>query len=201
MPKPDDENRRLAALETYHILDTPPEKPFDDLARLAAYICGAPTALVTFIDHDRQWFKAAHGFGLRETSRETAFCNHTIKTPDLFVVKDATKDPRFATNPLVTNPPGIRFYAGSPLRTPDGHGLGALCVLDTAPRVLSTEQADALGALARQAILLLELRRRLREADAGAAASWDAIVKALPRTPASATMSGVSQEPKGGRRG
>ena len=153
------ERERLEALRRYGILDTLPEPDFDDLASLAARICGTPTALITLVDADRQWFKARVGLEATQTSRDVAFCAHAILNSDLLVVPDATADQRFATNPLVTGPPHIRFYAGAPLMTPDGHALGTLCVIDQVPRQLTPEQAEALRALSRQVVAELELRR------------------------------------------
>ena len=159
-PLPPDEAGRLKALESYAILDTPPEQAFDDLAVLASQICGTPTALIVLLDGNRQWFKARVGLTEPETDRDVAFCAHTILQPDVLIVEDTHKDPRFATNPLVTSEPQLRFYAGTPLKTPDGqHALGTLCVLDREPRTLTPEQTAALKALARQAQAQLELRR------------------------------------------
>lgn len=148
-------------LRNYQILDTPPEKVFDDLVRLAAYICGTPISLVSLIDVDRQWFKAQKGFdGLSSTSRDKAFCQYAMLADDIFEVEDATKDPLFKDNPFVTTgADGIRFYAGAPLITPEGLPLGTICALDTVPRRLSEEQREALRILAREVVAHLELRR------------------------------------------
>src|SRR5271154_451461 len=129
-PKPENERERLDALARYRVLDTPPEQAFDDLALLASQICGTPIALVSLVDADRQWFKARVNFAEAETAREIAFCAHAILGRDLFVVPDAAADRRFAANPMVTGEPGIRFYAGAPLLTEEGHALGTLCVMD-----------------------------------------------------------------------
>ncbi len=159
---PPDETTRLAALGRFEILDSEPEPEFDDLARLAAQICGTPIALVTFVDRDRQWFKARVGVEATETPREHALCAHAILGRTPLVLPDLSADERFARNPMVTGPMKLRFYAGAPLVTPDGHAIGTVCVLDRVPRELSDDQVEALRALARQALSLLELRRRVR---------------------------------------
>ena len=142
------------------MLDTIPEEVFDDLTELAARICEAPIALITLVDEDRQWFKSKVGISDNETSRDISFCAHAILQSDLFIVPDATKDQRFAHNPLVTSDPKIRFYAGAPLITPDGHALGTLCVIDKVPRELRPDQKTGLRVLARHVMTQLELRRR-----------------------------------------
>ncbi|WP_299341241.1 sensor domain-containing diguanylate cyclase [uncultured Pseudoxanthomonas sp.] len=163
-PKPDNEEARLAALYSFDILDSAPERGFDDLVRIAAGICGVPMAAVTLIDRDRQWFKAQVGIEHPDPSRESSFCAHAILMPDsTMVVPDATRDTRFADNPLVTAENGIRFYAGTPLLSGDGHALGALCVVDDQPRELEPYQREALEALSRQVTQLLELRRVSRQ--------------------------------------
>lgn len=158
-PKPEHESRRLAALYALDLLDTPPEADFDDIAAIAAALCGVPTALVSLVDEQRQWFKARAGFDVAETPRETSFCAHAILEPGATVVPDAADDPRFAGNPLVTGGPGIRFYAGVPLLAPGGAPIGTVCAIDYRPRELAPAQLAALRALARQASRLLELRR------------------------------------------
>ncbi|MGV3722726.1 MAG: PAS domain S-box protein [Actinomycetota bacterium] len=158
VPELENETARLAALERYRILDSDPEPEFDDLARLAATICGAPIALVSLIDRDRQWFKARYGLDTLETPRNLAFCAHAIAQEEPLVVPDARVDPRFADNALVVEDPHIRFYAGAPLVTARGHVLGALCVMDRETRQLTEDQLDALKILARQVMGQMELR-------------------------------------------
>ena len=158
-PLPDNETDRLAALYSLDILDSAPEQDFDDIVALASNVCATPMSLVSLVDTDRQWFKARIGTDLTETSRDLSFCSLAILGQDLLVVPDATKDPRFADNPLVDVKSGVRFYAGAPLITTDGYALGSLCVVDKEPRKLDVEQMQALRALARQVTAQMEMRR------------------------------------------
>ena len=159
-PFPDNETTRLRVLRDLAVLDTPPEPAFDDITALAAQVCKRPIALVSLVDADRQWFKSRRGLEVAETPREVAFCAHAILNPaEVMVVPDAHRDERFADNPLVTDAPHLRFYAGAPLVTAGGEALGTLCVLDREAGQLSPAEIDALRALARQAMAQLELRR------------------------------------------
>lgn len=160
--KPPNEKQRLETLWGYEILDTEPEAAFDDLTFLASYVCQTPVALISLVDADRQWFKSKVGVSVLETSRDIAFCASAILQPDLFIVRDASQDERYADNPLVVADPKIRFYAGAPLMT-HGQALGTLCVVDREPRELRPEQLDALRALSRQVVAQLDLRRNLQQ--------------------------------------
>lgn len=168
-PLPPFEEARLASLASYEILDTAPEEEYDAIVRLAASLCGTSIAAVTLIDRERQWLKACIGVDLTETSRDVAFCAHTIVSEEtMTLVRNTTEDPRFADNPLVTEG-GLRFYAGVPLVGEDGFALGSLCVVGFEPRDLDEAQATALRSLARLVVSQLELRRKnrlLREAEA-----------------------------------
>ncbi|RZJ97107.1 MAG: GAF domain-containing protein, partial [Brevundimonas sp.] len=171
------ETERLAALRAYDILDTDPEAAFDDIVALIARVCDAPIAVVNLIDAGRQWFKAEVGLGVRETPLDTSFCAHALLQQDGMVVPDATRDARFACNPLVTGDSHLRFYAGSLLKTAEGLPIGTLCVLDTEPRLqgLTDLQQQALETLARQVMTQLELRRALRLASQSQDAAGRAI--------------------------
>ncbi len=162
------DKQRLSALDIYNVLDTPPEQGFDDIVLLATQICETPVALVSLVSGDRQWFKARIGFEPCETDLDSSVCAHALGEPDLLVIPDLTKDERTRSNPLVTGEPHIRFYAGAPLRTPDGQVIGSLCVIDGVPRPdgLTEVQASGLRNLSRQVMSQLELRRALAERDA-----------------------------------
>jgi diguanylate cyclase (GGDEF)-like protein len=154
------EQARIDALRRYRILDTLPEQAYDDIVALARKVCGTPQAVMTFIDEDRQWFKASEGIEGEETERGIAFCDVAIRRPDeVTIVTDASRHPVFKDYPQVTGPDHLRFYAGAPMVTPGGQALGTVCVVDTEPRDLSPTERDGLRALARLAVQLLELRR------------------------------------------
>ena len=163
--KPANEFERLKALRRLKILDSLPEDQFDELTYLASYICKTPIALISLVDHSRQWFKSCYGLDIQETPRDISFCAHAILEEDIFLVKDASADLRFSDNPLVTGGPGIKFYAGVPLTTEEGHNIGTLCVLDQTSRELDNEQLKALKALSSQVMKQLELRILLIEAE------------------------------------
>lgn len=160
---PENESARLQALESLAVLDTLAEEQYDDIVRIAAQICGAPTALISLVDRERQWFKARLGLDAQETPRAHAFCAHAIADAEPLVVRDAEADPRFEDNPLVVGEPGIRFYAGAPIEFGDDIRLGTLCVIDYQPRDLDAGQLETLQALSRQVTALLQLRRRNQE--------------------------------------
>jgi GAF domain-containing protein len=153
---------RVARLRSYNILDTLPDTEFEEYTRFVMRTCRVPVAVISFVDQDRQWFKSHPGTTTRETPRCISFCTHTIQheAGRLFIIPDTLADPRFASNPLVTGPEQIRFYAGAPLVTPDGLAIGALCAIDHEPRTLTDGQKESLRALARMLMHALESRRR-----------------------------------------
>ena len=154
------ESERLSALDSFQILDTPPEERFDRLTRLASKLFGVPIALVSLVDAERQWFKSKVGLCADETPRELAFCHHTIAQDSVMVVPDASDDPRFMRNPFVAGDPLIRFYAGAPLKDRDGYNLGTLCIIDREPRNFEAEQCGLLSDLAALVVTEMELRRQ-----------------------------------------
>jgi PAS domain S-box-containing protein len=176
---PTNETERLAVLARYRILDTLPERDFDDLTQLAAHICQAPIALISLVEAERQWFKSRVGLDVSEMARDISFCGHVVAAPqpELLIVPDALTDVRFHDNPLVTADPAIRFYAGAPLVTHDGYGLGTLCVIDRRPRQLSEPQRQALEALARQVIAQMELRLKVLDHQQAEATLRQALTK------------------------
>jgi GAF domain-containing protein len=161
-PMPAPELDRIAALQKYAILDTEPERAFDDLTLLASCICKTPIALISLVDEDRQWFKSKIGVAASETPRDIAFCSTAIQQSEVMVVPDTLQDERFRNNPLVTAEPRIRFYAGAPLINEEGYALGTLCVVDRAPREFGPDQKEALQALGRLVLAQLEFRRNLQ---------------------------------------
>lgn len=157
------EQNRLDALLRYDILDTEPEQVFDDLVKLASYITGSPIAMISLLDEERQWFKARIGIEEEQTHRSDSFCTHAIQQHDVFIVPDAQQDERFKHLPFVTGNTKIRFYAGAPLYTPDGHTLGTICVMDPEPHSLRQDQVDALRILGNEVITHLEMRQRNKQ--------------------------------------
>ncbi|WP_216646953.1 histidine kinase dimerization/phosphoacceptor domain -containing protein [Roseivivax sp. THAF197b] len=156
---------RLAALHSFEVLDTDPERDFDEIVKLAAATCGTAISVINFIDAERQWFKAETGLGVRETPLATSLCAHVILEEDFVEIRDTLNDPRMQDNPLCCGEPGLRFYAGALLRTDEGLPLGTLCILDYEPRQLTALQRDTLRVLSRQVMALLESRKALRTAD------------------------------------
>jgi len=146
-PIPADEAARLQALHQLQLLDSPPEERFERVVRFAAEQLDMPISLVSLIDGQRQWFKARVGLDARQTDRDISFCGHAIMASELFVIEDASQDPRFVDNPLVTGAPHIRFYAGAPVNAPNGQRIGTLCVIDTVPRRLGPLERAVLEAL------------------------------------------------------
>lgn len=175
------ESTRQHALDAYRIVDSLPEGTYDDIVRLASTLCGTPIALLSLLDHDRQWFKARIGLSETETPRDVAVCNHAVRTPgELMEIHDLSADARFADFPYVAGGPQARFYAGMPLLTPNGQAIGTVCVLDDKPRTLTAGQRDALAALSRMTMALLNGRLRERNLERAAALAAAAPLYATP---------------------
>lgn len=191
---PDNEAARIRKLHELGILETLEEQAYDDLTRLAAEICNTPIALVSLVDTDRQWFKSHHGLDARETPREYAFCAHAILDDNIFVVEDSEKDERFFDNPLATDAPHVKFYAGAPLIMSDNLKLGTLCVIGNEARTISATQKAALAALARQVVSQLELRLKIKELEVldHAKDEFISIVSHELRTPLTAIFGSLS---------
>ncbi len=158
-PLPQNENERLSVLKRLNILDTDPEQTFNDIVALASRICDTQISLVSLVDANRQWFKAKKGLEASETPRDVAFCAHAILDDEIMIVEDTHKDERFADNPLVTELPKIRFYAGVPLEIQDDINVGTLCVIDQKPKQLSPEQLEGLRVLGRAVVAHMRLHR------------------------------------------
>ena len=187
----ENEASRLAALHGLDILDTPPDDRFDRLARITAQTFEMPIALISLVDRDRQWFKSAIGLDIDETPREVSFCGHAILGDDVFEVRNARRDPRFRDNPLVSSAPYIRFYAGAPLKTPDGHKLGTLCIVDSVPRQLSDDEMTKLRNLADLVVAEILKHRNVqaRSSDAAAQATTAAeFFDSIPADPGNAVL-------------
>jgi diguanylate cyclase (GGDEF)-like protein len=166
-PLPSNEADRLLTLQGFDILDSGAESAFDDITRLAAYICDVPIALISFVDSDRQWFKSKVGLEFSQTPRDQSLCAHAILAPDRVTeIGDFARDQRFAEFPMINSEPNVRFYAGAPIVTSGGHAMGTVCVMDRVPRELDPAMREALQMLARQVVALLDMRRavaRLRK--------------------------------------
>ncbi len=161
--KPSNEQERLESLYSYELPDLLEQAEFDNLVQLASGICNTPISLITLLDTDKQWFKAKIGMEGNCTSKDISFCGHAINTPDeIFVIEDATKDERFADNPLVTGDPKIVFYAGVPIVTNEGYALGTICVIDRIPRRLEARQYKLLQGLSKQVVRLFELKKTIK---------------------------------------
>src|SRR5216684_8632859 len=180
LPPPESEVARLRVLGRYQILGTPPEEAFDNIARLAAYVCGTPIALISFIDQDSQWFKSRVGWDVDEIPRGVSLCAHTILQSEVLVVSDTLADDQMKAGLLATHG-GVRFYAGVPLLTSEGYALGTLCVMDSVPRDLTQDQKEALRRLAHQVMAILDPRRIPSQESAPQADPTNALEPKPPR--------------------
>lgn len=188
-PHVSQETQRQHALDRYHVVDSLPATVYDDLVNVAAALCGTPIAVVSLIDRDRQWFKARVGLDGHETTRDTAVCDHAIRQPDeLLEIQDLSEDERFNGFPIVTGEVKARFYAGMPLVTGQGEALGTVCVVDTQPRRLNSQQKASLRSLARVTMALLDAHRAQHEVQALAALQAEA--PAVATASAKATTTG-----------
>ncbi|HVG48719.1 MAG TPA: sensor domain-containing diguanylate cyclase [Rubellimicrobium sp.] len=184
-----DEPGRIAALYRYEILDTDPEQEFQDITKLVRTLFNVPIAAISLVDVDRQWFKAIDGLGISETPRSVAFCDYTLRSADPVAVEDATQDPRFVANPLVTGAPAVRCYLGVPLTTPEGYNLGSLCVIGTEPRSFSPADEQVLASFARLVVSQMELRMEARR---------DMLTGALTRRAFSDALQAAAEEAAAG---
>lgn len=161
---PENEAERQAAVDSYDILDSPEEKEFDEITKIASIVTESPISLMTLIDRDRNWFKSHQGIQMREDPRKRSFCEHAINSPhEPFIIEDASKDERFKDNPVVVGEPHIRFYAGFPIVNAQGLALGALCVIDVKPKSLNNDQIEILKSLSSQSLLLMEHHKKKQQ--------------------------------------
>lgn len=158
-----EERARLATLHSLNLLGEESNEQYDNIVKVASYVCGTPISLISLVDFDQQYFAAKTGLDITQTSREVSFCSHAILQDGVMEIADAMADERFRNNALVTGNPNIRFYAGAPLVTKSGHKLGTLCVIDRIPRTLSDDQKQHLETLSRQIVALIELREQERK--------------------------------------
>jgi PAS domain-containing protein len=174
-PLPEKESERLKKLRSYNILDSLPEEEYDRVVRLATKLFDVPTAVVSLIERDRQWFKAQIGTTNREVNRNLSFCSHAICQDGVMVIEDASRHPDFSDNPLVKGKPHLRFYAGAPLHASDGLNLGTLAILDTKPRIFDDDQKETLSDLAAMVMDSLKMRQVIERADAAERRFHDAM--------------------------
>ncbi len=159
---PENEEKRIAALKRYNILDTPPDGAFDHITSLASSIFKVPISIISLVDSDRIWFKSHHGLSVRQIDRSPGLCASAILSQDVYAVEDAKHDPRTLSNPLVAGDFGLQFYAAAPLQTTEYYNLGTLCIIDKAPRKFTEEEKEMLRKLSRIVMDEMELRLQLR---------------------------------------